>query len=958
MYAMILLGVVALIVLLCAGIAALLGLSKTRAHLIIVFVCAAITLALGWLTKLFLPAADTVMTFVQGRMDWIGLKFGADAVRIAEQALEYAAISPTLVELVLQLSVAMLIPMLCLILFIVLALASGVVFSIVSLIKGIIRRKRAKQDEDEGQDERPRKSALSRLGAAGLGAVQGVIIAIMLLLPISCYLSIVQPTLQELIAQDVLPADDPTIVMAEDIVVELDASPVLNVYRTLGGRALSDSIMSMQVAGVNVKVSEELSSLIKLAQQAVELSKTELPNYGEEQAAIISSIGDSFADSKLLAPIAGDVIYAATDAWLKGEPFVNIERPSLGEDGEILEPALTALLEILHDDAKETLLLQADVKTVAELVSVLARNGVFANLSNTDALLETMGGNVVSEMVTTLGNNQSMKRMIPEIMNIGVRAIGQVLSIPADAEQVYDSFMNDVADTLNDVRDLPEQERVQSLSAELETAFDQAGVEIDEQVLDFYSAAIIEDLVDANPDREITPDDVQAFFILYAEGAIEENSTMRGKPRFDMLASNESDPFAGTVYEGMTEAERMQTAAVTVAALCVKLSALDPDDTALTKHAAELVEEAFIDLLADHPETLALITSVELTAPVSSSTTEQASSLQSTDELRKTTSVVTLESLLVDAKEIAQTITPETLGLDANAISAIFDTAVNLLDVLDGSEELDISTLASSVGTILDSLAETNIFGKDKTAELFTSVMQSETVRDAANLDMKTATEIAQKATEGEVNYTQTMNTVATSVNIMEKLAADGTISEQELVDLIRNLNSQTAGMIEVYVTPERLVDNKIPEKYSEISSDLIKSLFGYIADSDKSNSEIEAKALNQILNIALAAKESNDKKLFSSAPGAGDGKLPTATETVNILLDSKAVRHALVDVLTDGEQITVFDPYELSGKIKPESQDRADFLAAIDAYSAANPDVDTLTLNALAALFGIERNN
>jgi hypothetical protein len=49
----------------------------------------------------------------------------------------------------------------------------------------------------------------------------------------------------------------------------------------------------------------------------------------------------------------------------------------------------------------------------------------------------------------------------------------------------------------------------------------------------------------------------------------------------------------------------------------------------------------------------------------------------------------------------------------------------------------------------------------------------------------------------------------------MEELAADGTISEQELVDLIRNLNSQTAGMIEVYVTPQRLVDNKIPEKYS-----------------------------------------------------------------------------------------------------------------------------------------------
>ena len=135
---------------------------------------------------------------------------------------------------------------------------------------------------------------------------------------------------------------------------------------------------------------------------------------------------------------------------------------------------------------------------------------------------------------------------------------------------------------------------------------------------------------------------------------------------------------------------------------------------------------------------------------------------------------------------------------------------------------------------------------------------------------MKTATQLAQKATEGDnVNYTETMNTVAGAANIMENLAKDGTISQEELVDVIRNLNAQTAGMIEVYVTPERLVENNIPEKYSVISSELIKSLFGYIADSDKANSEAEAKALNQILNIALAAKESDDTKLFSSAPGA-----------------------------------------------------------------------------------------
>ncbi len=978
MYSLILLGIVLLVVGLCAGIAALFGFSKTKVHLIITAACAAVTLALCWLAKLVLPSADTIMTLVRDNMGMIGEKFGTDAVQITEQVLEYAAISPTLIELVVQLVVALVLPVACVILFAVLFLVAWVISLIVFGIIGIVRKVRAKkraqqalneslepeqepeQEQEQEQYERPRSFAGARWVAAGMGAVQGIIIVAILFIPLSCYLSIAQPVLGELTAQGVLPADEPAIVQVQGIVNEIDASPVLGAYRVLGGRALSNSVMSMRVADMNVKVSEELSSIITLAQQALELSKTELPNYGEEQAAIISSIGDSFADSKLLAPIVGDIIYAATDAWLSGETFINMERPSLGENGEILEPMVTALLEILHDDAKETLLLQADVKTTAELVSVLARNGVFANLSDTNALLASLSGDAVSSMVTTLGKNDSMKRMIPEIMNLGVRAVGQVLNIPANTATVYDGFMNTVAGELNELRDLPEQERISALSAELKTAFDNAGMDVDEQVLDFYATAMLHDLVDGNA-SDVTAADVQAFFVLYAQGAVQTTSTLSTKPRFDLLADTDAkadDPLAGTVYERMTEAERQSSAAVAVASLCVKLAELDENDADLTHKATELITETFTDLLGENTTALETVVNVQITSPVSPSTNESASGMQSPEEMKKTSKVVTLETLLVDAKQAAENINPETIGLDAQAISAIFETATNLLDVLQGGE-LDLAELATSVGTILDSLAETETFGKDKTASLFTSVLQSETVREKANLDMKTATQLAEKATEGDnVNYTETMNTVAGAANIMETLSKDGTISEEELIDVIRNLNAQTAGMIEVYVTPERLVENKIPEKHSVISSDLIKSLFGYIADSDKTNSEAEAKALNQILNIALAAKESDDKKLFCSAPGADDGKLPTATETVNTLLDSKAVRHALLDVLTDGEQVTVFDPYELSGKIKQGSSDHADFLAAIEAYGASHSDVDELTLDALAALFGVDRNN
>ena len=950
MYGLIIFGIVALIILFSAGHAALFGFPKAKARLITVAASAIAAIATALILKALLPSPDLIVSLVQSNLDFIGSQFGTSAVEIAEQALEFAGISPTLVELLVQAIGALILPLVCVVLFALYSLVAWLIYLIVS---GITHRVQKKQAEVQGEDYEPRSKS-PRWLAACLGLAQGFIVVAVLLIPLSGYLAIAQPTLDELAAQDVIDDTDPIVYNSRKAVYELNHSFTLSAYRTLGGRLLSDSVMSMRVADTKVNLTEEMGSIITLLQQVSELGQTEFADYSKEQAEIIRAIGNSFGKSKLLSPIVGDILYAATDAWLQGETFLGMERPALGESAALLDPMLTALLEILHDDAKNTLMLQADVQTTAELVAILAQNSVFAHLSDSDELMSTLGKDgVVSTLVTTLGSNDSMKRLIPEIMNLGVRAIGQVLTLPVDTAAVYDSFMNTVADTLNDVRNLPEQERIETLSGELESAFDNAGIDVDVQVLDFYSTAIVHDLLENNS-AAVTPADVQAFFVLYAEGVRDTTASLSTKPAFDLLSSSSDDRFAGTVYERMTEQQRKSSAAVAVADLCVKLTAIDSSNA--TEQAKELVTETFTDLLGADHAALQVVTNVEISQPLSSSTLEHTASMQSTEELKKTSCVITLEVLLVDAKEAAQKINPETIGLDADAISAIFSTATELMDTLKGEDgEFDLTALANGVGEIMDSLAKTETFGKDKTASLFTSVLQSETVRDKANLDMKTATQLAEKATEGEPNYKETMSAVAGSVNIMDNLAKDGTISEEELVDLIRNLNAQTAGMIEIYVTPERLVENNIPEKHSVITSDLIKSLFGYIADSDKQNSEVEAKALNQILNLALAAKESDDKQLFSSAPGADDGKLPTATETVNTLLDSKAVRHALVDVLTDGSKVTVVDPYGFSEKIAEGSESYVEFVDALYAYRDAHPEVNDLVFEALAALMGIE---
>ena len=94
---------------------------------------------------------------------------------------------------------------------------------------------------------------------------------------------------------------------------------------------------------------------------------------------------------------------------------------------------------------------------------------------------------------------------------------------------------------------------------------------------------------------------------------------------------------------------------------------------------------------------------------------------------------------------------------------------------------------------------------------------------------------------------------------------------------------------------------------------------------------------------------------MFSSSAEADDGTLPTAEETVNILLNSQAIDYALVEALTDGEKVTCFDPYDLGESIPEDSAEYQAFETAIRQHHEEHPQTNTLIYEALMALFGMQ---
>lgn len=844
--------------------------------------------------------------------------------------------SETLNEVLLGCIGALLAPLLFVVFFLIWSLITWIVFAIVSLfLHGLMKEHNARLH-------------FRALRILAWSALQALIVLLVVLVPVSVYTGIAPIVADDL--KDAGIIDGNVNGYVEDYVDPIAESGAVKTFNAMGGKAICTSLTSFDVRGEKTTLENEASAVTSFACSIYRLSQTEFAKYSSKEAAVILAVADSFDRSELLPTIVGEVVYNAAEKWLAGQDFLGIEKP---DAGELFNPFLDTLLDVFMQDAKNTDALQKDIRTLAEMVSTLARHEIFAHLSNPDELIAKLdGAGAINDLVTCLGKNESMKVLIPEITNLGIRAIAGTLGIPADEVEIYDTFMGDVAAKLNNLKEMSDEaQRTEALNAELKNAFDKAGLEVEEELIACYSASMMNDLLN-NADGDIAAEDVRAFFILYAMNA-EEEKKQQGEVQSDPVSATgiNKELLAGTIYEHMTEEQLAKTGAATLAKVTVSLSVITgANEDEIAAKATEIIVSTYAEILGSDSPEVSILAEIRITEAISDKVIAATSSLQSSEEMGKTTTRVTVSDLVVVSKEVAQNINEGNLQKEVDVIKSVLSAAGNVLDMDAEGDNIDIKAIAGSVGQVMDALNDAGSFGKDQTSALFTAVIQSETVREAADLDMKTATELATKATEGEgdVNYTATMNSVSTSITIVTQMGKGEEIKDEDLVDMIRNLTPASAAMIEVYVSADRMIGYGVPEKSAPHSSAMISSVFSYLAHEKIDDFDAEAAALNRILDIAMAAKDNNDgKKLFGDI-------LPSADECVSTLMKSKAIQHSLKVNMTDGEKVTVMDPYDFGPRLEKGEGEKQEFLDALDKYHAEHPETDPLVLEALAANFGI----
>ena len=858
--------------------------------------------------------------------------------------------SNALLETAIGLPVSLITPLIFVLLYIIFSLLAYVVYLFILIFAGRKMRKSKKNNVP-----------LSKVRGMVWAGVSSALALVAILLPIAFYGDLFGEAIDAIAQTDVMDAETKTMItsVTDQYVAPITDSTAVQMFRAFGGDEMINEMTTFEVNGENVYIKDEIGAVAELVSNGMPLTEAGNPaDYGEKEADALVAVVDSFSKSSFLTGLASEAVYFLTEDMVEGEG----EMPMA--DNELFGGLITKMIVIVHEDSKETKKFTADLHTVAEMASTLIKGGVLSNMDDTDALMEELaGGSTIKEFILILGENNSMKCLIPEVTNIGIKAIASAIEVEEDADALYNELLNTIATDLNNVRDLDDANKVSELSPKLNSAFDYAGIVIDKKIIDLYSVAMIEDLVKP-AEGDITAADVQNFFVT----------------------------FAWSVEEYDENDERASSAAATLAQTVIDISELNDESETFAADLATVLAQSGSDMLGTTEGALydAVVgvtlkkkidaTFIEGSKQVSkydyaiqekfytTSTVESTVALQSAQTMKEKSLLIFMDEIVIDVDEAAKLITDETVENEAEAIGGIFSKAGSLMN--DVSGEINIGTMATSVGSILNSLNDSICVGEERTTNLFIAIIQSHMVRDAAGMNIATATELGVKGTQKNadgtpVDFEKTFKTISNTMDVLQNLNSDseGGMSEETLSTVLKDLNPQTAGMINAYITEERLSEEYgVSAELSGTAAPIISDVFGYMGSADMTEEECtqEAAALNDVMNLVTSASDKANSGESTETVFGGENSVlgKSADDTVKTFMSSESIKHSLNNNSEDLEQ----DPFGVGDMMVTdgETNEKQDLEDAMKNYYATTEyeteeekAADKETLTNLGKLFG-----
>ena len=358
--------------------------------------------------------------------------------------------------------------------------------------------------------EREKSRALGAL----VGAVQGALIAAIVLLPLASAASTAA------IVRDSIDGIETT----EEVKTTLDGvydeylngvieNPVLGAINSYGGDAISHRLSTIEVAGTTVDAREELGEIIKILFTTAEFAKTDFENPDENTFDALHALADMIGDDPFTSEVLSGILRAFSTALHDGKIDNDFENP--------YHDMLISITDIFLNSTGATI--GRNLNTMVDVYYILYDSGTIDAINNPpegysieDVLVAPYNGtedSVIDTVIAKIKDNPDTKPLITALTKFSVTIVAESLEISDDANTVYDSMKSDLYVILESRHLCSTKEELSNILIEdLGDVLRSHDIILDNKILREMSDIAAEEFLGK---EEITDDDINDLILSY-----------------------------------------------------------------------------------------------------------------------------------------------------------------------------------------------------------------------------------------------------------------------------------------------------------------------------------------------------------------------------------------------------------------------------------------------------------
>lgn len=374
-----------------------------------------------------------------------------------------------------------------------------------------------------------RKGIASTIFGGLFGILQGIVIASVILVPVSGLCGILEVAREPIIES----ADEPNemiVQVYDNVLNDLVDNPAFDTINGWGGEAAYNSMVTVKINNNKISMAKEAEGILKIGVDALPLLTPSF-NWTDptaEQKQAFTTLLDDVDNNELVKSLASDIMRGGAMCLDNGSIKLPLDGP--------LELLIGDILAIFKTSTKDNVV--EDLDMVLDLYFIMCEDGILVAFQegNDTVLTELLsnkyenGDTPVDHIINRLNESERGKPVISTLTKISISLMQGSLDMSEENEQLYEDVKNDLHVVLSHNKsdfDTPEEYR-DAIRNDLDAALDGNDLSVSDDIREHMLDYIEENYSDTS---EITDDDINNAILSYynSYANAKENRTEGGE---------------------------------------------------------------------------------------------------------------------------------------------------------------------------------------------------------------------------------------------------------------------------------------------------------------------------------------------------------------------------------------------------------------------------------------------